>query len=153
MGEPAVGTVRASRRGSGILGRVGCILVLVVAVLVLGGLAVAGLYLDRFLASPEDVVRDYVSAVRDERRSEAYGLLCAEMREAMPQREFERQVAAQLQELGSIQRTEHVITIPRLEHTSVYWRFDGIRSARQVEFQLVRDLDAWRICGIEWPPG
>jgi hypothetical protein len=71
----------------------------------------------------------------------------------MPQREFERQVAAQLQELGSIQRTEHVITIPRLEHTSVYWRFDGIRSARQVEFQLVRDLDAWRICGIEWPPG
>jgi hypothetical protein len=113
----------------------------------------AGLYAERFLASPEDVVVDYISAIRADRLDEAYGQLCGGMRETTSQRDFERQVTAQLQELGSIHRTEHLITIPRLEHTSVYWRFDGTRSARQVEFQLVRDIDAWRICGIEWPPG
>ncbi len=152
MDEQTLSAAQRPRRGSGLLGKFGCVLVLVVGVLLLVGMVVVGMLASRFLASPDDVARDYVSALNAQRFGDAYGQLCADMRQSTAQRDFERQAEAQVGELGSIQRTEHVITIPRLEHTSVYWRFHGTRSSRQVEFHVVRDIDAWRVCGIEWPP-
>lgn len=151
MDEPGT-TPSSGRRGAGCLGRIGCVAVLVIAVLLIAGMVVVGMYAERFLASPEDVARNYVSALNARKFGDAYGSLCGELRETTAQRDFERQVTAQLDELGSIQRTEHVISIPRLEGVSVYWRFHGTRSARQIELRLVRDWDAWRICGIDWPP-
>lgn len=55
---------------------------------------------------------NYASALSARKLGDAYGLLCGELRETTAQRDYERQVTAQLEELGSLQRTEHVISHP-----------------------------------------
>jgi hypothetical protein len=140
-----------ARRGPGILARIGCILLAIVVLVVLAGLVIVGLFLDRFTASPQDIAGDFVSAAVAERYGEAHGLLCGRLREELPQPRMERLIADHRASLGSIQRTEHTVTIPRLEGLSVYWRLDGTRDDAEIELLLVRDWDQWRICRLEWP--